>query len=309
MADRIRILFLAANPKNSTHLRLDEEIREIQSRIQSAEFRNHFELLSRWAVRPDDLLQALNEVRPHIVHFSGHGSKSSQLILEDKNGNVQPVGEAALVALFRNLKDNIRLVLFNACHSESQANAISSEIECMVGMTDAIGDNAAITFASWFYGALAFGRSVGQAFDQGRTALMLNGIPEETTPILLTRPGVDALQITFIDQNSVNSALRQARESFRNVENQMPTLIAEMRQDLRAEGGESIREFFVMSKHQTHGGSAKRRFTYYDEDHDNLRGKIDVLENSGYIVDVTPKTVPIYRMMEEFVKLILDKTD
>ena len=45
-----------------------------------------------------------------------------------------------------------------------------------------IGDDAAITFAASFYRAIGFGRTIQEAFDQGRTALMLEGIPEERTP-------------------------------------------------------------------------------------------------------------------------------
>ena len=91
MSDKVKILFLAANPKDSTQLRLDQEIREIHARVQAAEFRDSFELVSRWAVRPLDLLQALNEVRPHVVHFSGHGSRHAELILEDDHGTAKPV--------------------------------------------------------------------------------------------------------------------------------------------------------------------------------------------------------------------------
>src|SRR6516162_324468 len=120
MTEKVRILFLAANPKDSSKLRLDEEIREIHAKIRTAEFRDAFDLVSRWAVRPLDLLQAFNEVQPHIVHFSGHGSRKAELALEDDDGNAKPVREAALVSLFKNVKDNIRLVLLNACHSEAQ---------------------------------------------------------------------------------------------------------------------------------------------------------------------------------------------
>ena len=176
MREKVKILFLAANPKASTLLRLDEEIRQIQGKIRAAEFRDHFDLQSRWAVRPLDLLQAFNEIRPHIVHFSGHGSIDSELVLEDDQGAARPVSVEAIQSLFGALKDNIRLVLLNACHSESQARAVSTSIDCTVGMNEAIGDDAAITFASTFYGALAFGRSVGQAFEQGRVALMLQGL-------------------------------------------------------------------------------------------------------------------------------------
>jgi len=85
MPDKVKILFLAANPKGTTAIRLDEEIREIHSKIRAAEFRDSFELVSRWAVRPGDLLQAFNEVRPHVVHFSGHGSPNAELVHGGRN--------------------------------------------------------------------------------------------------------------------------------------------------------------------------------------------------------------------------------
>jgi hypothetical protein len=71
---------------------------------------------------------------------------------------------------------------------------------------------------------------------------------------------------------------------------------AEMQKDLRGEEGQFVREFFVMSRRHALGGSEKPRFIYYEEDHDNLRGKIDVLENLGLVVDVTASNTPIYRM-------------
>ena len=67
------MLFLAANPAGTPPLKLDEEIRQITAKIRAAEYRDSLELVSRWAVRPDDLQQALLEVKPHVVHFSGHG--------------------------------------------------------------------------------------------------------------------------------------------------------------------------------------------------------------------------------------------
>src|SRR3954470_13581281 len=101
MSNKVKILFLAANPKDSSKLRLDQEIREIQGRIQAAEFRTGFDLVSRWAVRPLDLLQALNEERPAIVHFSGHGSRRAELFFEADDGTGKPVSEAAITSLFK----------------------------------------------------------------------------------------------------------------------------------------------------------------------------------------------------------------
>jgi len=151
------------------------------------------------AARPDDLLQSLNQHEPHIVHFSGHGSSTEEIILLDKLGNPKPVSKEALVSLFNTLKNNIRVVLLNACFSQPQAEAITEEIDCAIGMMRAIGDDAAITFAAAFYRAIGFGRSVKDAFDQGRTALLLEGIPEEKTPVLMTRKKIAAESIVLVN--------------------------------------------------------------------------------------------------------------
>src|SRR3954452_14667286 len=196
--DKVKVLFLAANPAGTQRLQLDEEIRQITAKVRASEHRDSLELVSLWAVRTDDLLQALLEVKPHVVHFSGHGSSAQELILLDDQGNPKPVSKAALASLFRTLKDNVRVVVLNACYSRPQAEALAQTIDCTVGMNRAIGDEAAIVFAASFYRALGFGRSLKEAFELGRAALLLEGIPEEKTPELLTREGVDAAGLVLI---------------------------------------------------------------------------------------------------------------
>ena len=195
----IKVLFLAANPLDTHRLRLDVEIREITEKIRASDGRDFVELISRWAVRPDDLLQALNEHRPHIVHFSGHGSQYDGIVLEDKQGNAKIVGKDAILALFRTLSDNIRVVILNACFSQLQAEAITEIIECAIGTSKAIGDASAITFAASFYRAIGFGRSVQEAYDQGKAALLLEGISEDETVRLVIRSGIDASNIFLVN--------------------------------------------------------------------------------------------------------------
>ena len=195
---KTKILFLAANPTDSNPLALDKESREIEQKIRASDHRDAFELITKWGVRTGDLLQYLNQHRAHVIHFSGHGSPTEELILADTNDQSKPVSKAALKQLFTTLKDNIRVVVLNACFSRPQAEAITEVIDCAIGMNKAIGDKAAITFAAAFYQALGFGRSVKEAFDSGKTALMLDGIPEENTPQLLVRKGIDANAIFLI---------------------------------------------------------------------------------------------------------------
>ena len=75
--------------------------------------------------------------------------------------------------------------MLNACYSRPQAEALAQTIDCTVGMNRAIGDEAAIVFAASFYRAIGFGRSVKEAFELGKAALLLEGIPEDETPELI----------------------------------------------------------------------------------------------------------------------------
>ena len=94
-----KILFLAANPSATSKLDLDIEIREIRSKIRESEHRGSMKLVGRWAVQPSDIAVALQEVKPHVVHFSGHGSGQEGLILHNQTESPQPVSADAIVEL------------------------------------------------------------------------------------------------------------------------------------------------------------------------------------------------------------------
>ena len=214
---KTKILFFASNPESTEKLSLDEEARSIEEKIRSTDFRDSLEFITAWAVRPTDLLDLLNRHQPTIIHFSGHGAAEEGLVLTDDQGEQKLVSADALKVLFSSAKDNIRLVVLNACYSEVQARAISEVIDCVVGMNSEIGDHAAITFAEYFYNAIGYGRSVKEAFEQGKAALMLEGIPEENTPVLLTRSGIDAAAVFLVQkeqrpQDLIDAYLALARE-------------------------------------------------------------------------------------------------
>jgi len=194
---KVKALFLAANPASTNRLAIDEEMRAIEQKVRAADHRDVLIFQSAWAVRPDDLLQLLNQHRPQIVHFSGHGSHAG-LSLAGNDGQSRLVTTRALAAPFATLKDNIRLVFLNACYSREQAQALTTSIDCVIGMKESIHDDAATVFASSFYRAIGFGRSIQEAFDQGRAALLLEDIPEEDIPELLVKDGIDPNQVVLI---------------------------------------------------------------------------------------------------------------
>lgn len=181
------ILFLAADPADTTRLRLGEELREIQEKLQLAKLRDRFELNARTSVRPADISQALLDINPQVVHFSGHGTRGGELSFEDNQGNAHLVSSVALSTLFDQFSNQIRCVILNACYSESQAQAIAKHIEYVVGTNQAIGDRAAIAFSVGFYQALGAGRSIEDAYKLGCVQIRLQNIPEHLTPILIKK--------------------------------------------------------------------------------------------------------------------------
>ncbi len=224
---KITVLFLAANAVKKNQLGLDEEIRAITEKIRASEHRDLLHLVSSWSVRADDLLQSLNEHDPTIVHFSGHGSTEGEIILVDNSGAAKPVSKVALKSLFKTLRKSVRVVVLNACYSRSQAEAIAETIDCVIGMNAAIGDQAAIVFAASFYRALGFGVSVKEAFEQGKVALQLEGIPEETTPELVCRTTIKPSRIFLLSESE-----QRLRSSFLPAEPQgQPEHTAEQLRD------------------------------------------------------------------------------
>ncbi len=119
-----RILILAANPKSTNKLRLDQEVREIIEGLRRSKAREQFAIESKWAVRPDDIRRAILDFEPQIIHFSGHGEAEGELIFEDVAGNAKPVSSEALAGLFELFTDRVECVLLNACYSHKQASAI-----------------------------------------------------------------------------------------------------------------------------------------------------------------------------------------
>jgi hypothetical protein len=109
----------------------------------------------------------------------------------------------------------------------------------------------------------------------------------------------------YTDKRRQKESDRTGRKAFEKVRELMPGLIDEMKRDLSAPDFATVRDVVVMPFHGAlFNGGGQKRFAYYEDDYDDLRGKMVVLEGHGYVFDVTPSNVPIYRMTEQFVTLV-----
>lgn len=200
---RIKILFFAADPLSAPaygadRLMLDEDVRRIREKVRSAEHRDSLDFDFRLAARTDDLVQALTEVCPQVVHFSGHGGKEGLVLVSADGRHPRRVDAEGLAELFRAFRGDIRLVVLNACLSLLQARAIADVVGCAIGTRESIPDEAAITFGASFYRAIASGSSVQAAFDRANAAMGLEHPEARGCTELVVRRDVDASALVLV---------------------------------------------------------------------------------------------------------------
>ena len=111
----------------------------------------------------------------------------------------------------------------------------------------------------------------------------------------------------FTDQRRKQESKSAASKQFDELKSAMPDLFAEMLKDLDDDESRSIREFVVMPNKRVSFNSCKPRFSYFEDEHPNLRVQVDRLHYAGYLDDVTVGHAPIYRMREQFIVLLKER--
>ncbi|MDX6498696.1 MAG: hypothetical protein QOG23_1956 [Blastocatellia bacterium] len=194
MTSKIKILFLAANPIDTGTLQLQKEARELQERIRQGPHRDDFEVIHYLAARPEDLLRGLQDIQPHILHFSGHGTYNNEIVLQGDDGTSRPVAPEDLADLVGLFKNNLKLALLSSCFARRQAEALHGVLDFTIGMDKPISDEGAVSYSAAFYQVLASGGSINQAFHAARLVTSMEGRPVFEKSDLLVRPGANADQ-------------------------------------------------------------------------------------------------------------------
>ncbi len=169
-----RVLFVSASPDELPRLRVDQEFRELQSRLQSTGSNDRLELIHMPASRLEDLQRGLLQYEPDVLHISCHGTPEGALCFDSGgSGDYVPslVKPESMLRLLRAVGESLELVILNACHSAPLAREISAIVGIAISMEGSIADDEAIRFSAAFYEVLAFGRPVAKAFEAALAGL------------------------------------------------------------------------------------------------------------------------------------------
>lgn len=180
-------------------------MREIQKRVQASEYRDAVRFEYCMATQVTDLMQRLNETKPDVVHFSGHGGQAG-LAFEDADGETRLLDNEELAQLLSLSSKRIRLAVFNSCDSAEQASRACWHLDAAIGMDEPVDDDAAQLFAGQFYSSLAFGLPLSKAFGQAVLQVALTLGDTSGAPRLHVADGIDADQMFIVRPPGARSA-------------------------------------------------------------------------------------------------------
>ena len=189
VASKLRIAFLSTNPDGD--LRTDVEVRDVQLALTRAKFRDQVDVRHIPAARLSDLLAELNDFRPAVVHFSGHGGGEAIVFEDEASRSGGSVIDYSLVETFLQATDTPpKVLVLNACDTYTGSDIFLGTVDVVVAMLDSINDAAASYFSTQFYSALASGQSLASALKQGKAVLKAGGFSDAELPLALAKEGI-----------------------------------------------------------------------------------------------------------------------
>ncbi len=196
--EQLRVLYLTANPDQN--LRTDAEVRAVQEQVRRALHRELITIDYRPAATAEDLIAGLNDLRPHVVHFSGHAGDAALLF---DNGSVEaPEGLDVpydLLARALGATDTPPvLVVLNGCDTLDGADVLLESTAVVIATASSISDLAASVFAAKFYAAIAAAQTIDSALQQGSVSVDLAGLGEGWKLQVLSREDEDPAQRVLV---------------------------------------------------------------------------------------------------------------
>lgn len=183
-----RIAYLVTNPKPAATLNTLQEAKQVIKAIEASPLSKKIELRPFLAPSFDDLIDALNLFKPHVVHFSGHGGDESLLF------DNESIGESGGTVLnFDTVADLLAAVAFKpkglilmACDTVNGAKKFLQATDFVIAMSDSIDDDAASVFAVRFYKSISAGVELESALKQGKLSIKSKGYSDAELPTLIT---------------------------------------------------------------------------------------------------------------------------
>jgi formylglycine-generating enzyme required for sulfatase activity len=159
----LKILACVAEPHDLPPVGSSTEVTAILDTLQNLRKERIVEVSVVRNCQRDSLCTAMEQFKPHIFHFIGHGKQIgtvSGLVMERADGSGEFITADMLQELLQSTH-TVRGAVLSACESYGAAIALARQGIAAIGMQDSIRSEASIHFCRSLYEALAS----GQPFD------------------------------------------------------------------------------------------------------------------------------------------------
>ena len=190
----LRVLIAFASPGGVAPLQIGEELARLDDALMPLTKRGLISITTLEHTTLERLDEALLNIRPHVLHFIGHGDFNGGdglLLLESDTADraPDPLTGRRLGVLLRNHLNNLRLVFLNSCVGATVSpvdpfggiaqTLIRRGVPAVIAMQFVIPDKAAIELSRHFYRYLAAGQPVDTALTSARAFLFARGYEVE----------------------------------------------------------------------------------------------------------------------------------
>ncbi len=148
MVLRTKILFVSSVPEDKNYIDVGQESDIISEVLGIMKQDSKFQFIHKHGIIRGKFREILQDYKPDIIHFSGHGGEKEGLVFQDN----EEISKEMLRDIFDGLH-NVQLIYLNACYSAKQTDAIKNltNVKNIIGMNKSIADYIAIQFSTNFY--------------------------------------------------------------------------------------------------------------------------------------------------------------
>lgn len=182
----LSVVHFSANARSHRRLNLRGEADRIELGLREGKRRYKLERVTK--TDPDIFMETLRRTTPSIIHFSGHGGPDGIVMESDDHGHVVITPEMFATAI-KHAGATVEVVVLNACHSAVLAEALLAHVDCVIGLSDEIEDDAALAFSSDFYRDLG-SKGVHRAYQIARNQMAMKQMLDGEAITIVPAPGI-----------------------------------------------------------------------------------------------------------------------
>jgi len=183
----LSVVHFSANPRSHARLNLRGEADRIDLGLREGKRRYKLDRVAK--TDPDIFMETLRRTTPSVVHFSGHGGPDGIILESDDHGHVVITPEMFATAI-KHAGPTVEVVVLNACHSAALAKALLEHVDCVIGLSDEIEDDAALAFSNDFYRDLG-SKGVYAAYEIARNQMAMKLMLDGEVITIAAAPGIN----------------------------------------------------------------------------------------------------------------------